>query len=101
LMPNRLFCKKYKHWVVFDPLVTGHPPTGHMVVFPGVLEATMMGAADIVQALEGGASRAGEEARKAYEEALGLTRNQRTSPRASRNVTTIDDLVNHLVEGTT
>ena len=99
LMPNRLFCHKYKHWVVFDPLVTGHPPTGHMVVFPGVLEATMMGAADIVQAVEGGASRAGEEARDAYNEALVLGRHERTSPRAHRNVTTIDDLIDHLVEG--
>ncbi len=99
LMPNRLFCKKFKHWVVFDPLVTGHPPTGHMVVFPGVLEASMMAAADIVQAIEGGASRAGEEARQAYDTALGLGRHERTSPRAHRNMTTIDDLIDHLVEG--
>jgi hypothetical protein len=98
LMPNRIFCDQFKHWVVFDPIVTGHPPTGHMVVFPGVLEASMMAAADIVQELEGGASRAGEDARRMYDEALGLGRSERTSPRATRNVTTIDDIVNSIVD---
>lgn len=98
MMPNRIFCDKFKHWVIFDPIVTGHPPTGHMVVFPGVLEASMMAAADIVQAIEGGASRAGEDARKAYDEALQLGRSERTSPRAHRNVTTIDDIITDIVD---
>jgi hypothetical protein len=98
LMPNRVFCDRHRHWLIFDPIATGHPPTGYLVVFPGLLEQTVMTAGDIAAAIEGNASKAGEDARKAYETALGLGRYERTSPRAHRNMTTLEDLIEDFVD---
>jgi len=42
--PNQVYCARYPNWMVFDPLATGYPPVGKMLVFPtlldGAIEAT-------------------------------------------------------------
>lgn len=31
LMPNRVFCRDYRQWLLFDPMQTGYPPNGFLL----------------------------------------------------------------------
>lgn len=39
LLPSSLYCRDHKNWLFFDPMATGHLPTGYMLVFPTTFEA--------------------------------------------------------------
>lgn len=38
LLPGALYCREHPWWLLFDPLATGHLPTGYMLLFPTLLQ---------------------------------------------------------------
>lgn len=70
-MPNALYCRDQKNWLVFDPASTGYPPTGFIITLPSLF--------DLLAELAGDAFKAFFRPEEA----------ERTSPRATRNMQTL------------
>ena len=94
LMPNSVFCHDNKHWVIFDPLQTGHPPTGTMLLFPNVLDGAVEGAAAAMACIDEEAAKWGQELKDATTSGRAL----RTSERAHRNVETLEEIAKDIEE---
>lgn len=71
LIPNALYCRDQKNWLVFDPASTGYPPTGFIITLPSLF--------DLLAELCGPAFKAFFRPEEA----------QRTSARATRNMHTL------------
>lgn len=71
LLPNGVFCRDHKNWVIFDPAATGNVPTGFMIILPTLFE--------LIAELAGDAFKGFFQAENA----------ERTSPRATRNAETL------------
>ncbi len=97
LMPNKAYCHTNNHWVLFDPLATGHPPTGTMLVFPTLLDAVTDGVAAALSGIDEGAAKAGEDLKHAVEK-LKPGEALRTSARAHRNKVTLEELAEEIAE---
>ncbi|MEZ4446933.1 MAG: hypothetical protein R3B72_48080 [Polyangiaceae bacterium] len=90
LMPGAAFCSQHRNWVVFDPLATGHKPVGHMVIFPTLLAGLVEVVAGIAELdTEGAAERVKRDVDAFFEEGA----EERTSPLATRNVTTLQEII--------
>jgi len=61
LMPGALYCDTQRHWNFFDPLNTGHPPSGYLIKFPTLLDVTVAAVGMTVNALSATARRLGDE----------------------------------------
>src|SRR5690606_28072762 len=93
LLPNAAFCSQHRNWVVFDPLATGHKPVGHMVIFPTLLEGVVEAVAGIADAVEGAAAEAGAKIKEDVDDFLKPGHEERTSPLATANVTTLQEII--------
>jgi pimeloyl-ACP methyl ester carboxylesterase len=60
LLPNAAFCNRHRNWNLFDPLNTGHPPSGYLIKFPTLLDMTIAAAGGGTDAIHGAAHRAGQ-----------------------------------------
>lgn len=98
LMPNATYCHSNNHWVLFDPLATGHPPTGPMLVLPTLLETATEGVAAALGGIDEGAARVGEDLKESYAGATGSGASIRTSERAHRNRLTLEELAEEIAE---
>ena len=87
-MPNSVFCRTNKNWVVFDTMATGHLPVGHMTVFPTLLDSVVEIPATLLDVFAGSASRAGDELRDGANAFFRPQAAERTSPLARRNRST-------------
>jgi pimeloyl-ACP methyl ester carboxylesterase len=100
LMPNGAYCHDQPHWVLFDPLATGHPPTGTMLLFPTMLE-TVTEATAAVLSIDEKSRAVGESLKKTYADAMTPGRALRTSERAQRNVVTLEELAQEIADAWT
>jgi hypothetical protein len=98
LLPNSIYCKDNQHWTVFDPLQTGHPPTGTMFVFPSLMDGLVTAGTELLATIDEGAEAAGEELKGYYEEYMTPGKALRTSARAERNVMTLEKFAEELAE---
>jgi pimeloyl-ACP methyl ester carboxylesterase len=90
LMPGAAFCSQNKNWVIFDPLATGHKPVGHMVIFPTLLD----GLTEVVNGVaELGTGGAAEGVKDDIDAFFKEGREERNSPLATRNVTTLQEIL--------
>ncbi len=88
LIPGTVFCREKPNWVIFDPLATGYPPTGYMVVFPTLFEGLLETTKDIVNLADSAAAK-GDELEAAVESFLATDKSEHTSGRAKRNAITL------------
>jgi len=98
LLPDGVFCHDNPHWAIFDPLQTGHPPTGTMFVFPSALDGLVEGGTEALAAVDAGAAQTGEDIKCLYEENMKAGSALRTSARAERNVITLESFAEDLAE---
>jgi len=98
LLPDSVFCHDNPHWTIFDPLQTGHPPTGTMFVFPSALDGLVEGGTEALAAVDEGAAQTGEDLKNLYEENMKAGSALRTSARAERNVITLESFAEELAE---
>ncbi len=112
LLPNSLYSREHKNWMLFDPLATGHPPTGYMILFPTLLDLAnvffgAVGAAAakapspvgvISDAVNAATVTAGNMIKDAVDFIVGPRDATRTSGRATRNSQTIDERVVSIVK---
>ncbi|WP_437982276.1 esterase/lipase family protein [Sorangium sp. So ce117] len=82
LMPNSTYCRKDPHWLYFDPLTTGYPPTGYMLVLPELLHAAVASSSGFSAAARGTSAAL----RHQIGNALAA---DHTSGRADRNIDTL------------
>jgi pimeloyl-ACP methyl ester carboxylesterase len=91
LLPGALYCRDHKNWLLFDPLATGHPPTGFMIVFPTILDL----AVDLLQvsanALSSSMHKVGDDIKKEVDGFLKPDEATRTAPIATRNMESLVD----------
>ena len=71
LLPNAIFCRDHRNWILFDPAATGHVPTGLMIILPTLFE--------LLTELLGASFKSFFQPENA----------ERTSPRATRNAETL------------
>jgi len=97
LLPNGVFCARNRHWILFDPMATGHRPTGFMLLLPSVLDAVLA----VVAAARGkeapatllmGADRAAAQWSKDLDKAREGGESVEVSGRALRNSMTVREL---------
>jgi pimeloyl-ACP methyl ester carboxylesterase len=93
LIPGALYCSANKNWVFFDPLATGHPPTGPMLIFPTLLEAGLDLAAGALDALSGSAAKVGTELKDSVNGFLAPEATEKLSGRAKRNAKTLAEKI--------
>lgn len=98
LLPNNIYCQDNPHWTVFDPLQTGHPPTGTMFVFPSALDGLVEGGTAALAAVDASAGETGQELKRLYEENMTPGKALRTSARAERNVITLESFAEDMAE---
>ncbi len=102
LLPSALYFKANPYWLLYDPLATGYPPTGEMLVFPTTLEApfafsrmahALAGAENLTDNIDAeevnGIFEPLDEFEKDLRRFWGIDDSERTSGRATRNVTTV------------
>lgn len=95
MLPNAQFCALYQDWVFFDPFATGHPPVGHMVEFPTLVDQTIGVTAGITGLISEQAEKRVAEFGEDATKFLSGDPDEDFSPskRATRNVSTLADLM--------
>lgn len=89
LLPSALYCRDNKNWLVFDPLATGHPPTGKMLIFPTLLDAGLELVGGALDMFSGPTTKIGSEFKNSAQSFLAPENAERTSERAKRNAQTL------------
>lgn len=91
LLPTAAFCHRNPSWVMFDPLATGHRPTGFMLQLPTLLDvASAMGGAPTGGLLTGG-ERVAAQFAEDLARAAAAGESAEVSGRASRNSATLGE----------
>ena len=104
LLPNALYSREHKYWMLFDPLATGHPPTGYMIIFPKLLELPIFLLEStwlfggIGNALISATSKKGDKIKDAISSFLNPEDAERTSGRATRNAQTLEARIASIVK---
>lgn len=103
LLPNGVFCHAYPNWVVFDPLATGHRPTGFMVQLPTTLDLATALVGGGAATLASGAERAASQLADVLGKAAEAGESAEVSGRALRNSMTVDEwgtaISDHIANG--
>jgi len=98
LLPNSLYSREHKNWMMFDPLATGHPPTGYMIIFPTLLDLATSLLGGIGNALSSATSKKGDKIKDAIDTFLNPEDAERTSGRATRNAQTLEQRIASIVK---
>jgi pimeloyl-ACP methyl ester carboxylesterase len=98
LLPNSLYSREHKNWMIFDPLATGHPPTGYMILFPTLLDAATSLLGGVGNALSSATSKKGDKIKDAIDSFLNPEDAERTSGRTTRNVQTLEERIVSIVK---
>ena len=98
LMPNAVLCDSLRHWLTFDPLATGYPPTGFMLKLPTLLDTSLAASiaigTEIAKLFTTQAQKAGDMAKKTIADELSRGYfSERSGRRARRNVETLVERV--------
>ena len=96
LLPSSLYSREHKNWMLFDPLATGHPPTGYMIIFPTLLDAATSLLGGIGNALSSATAKKGDKIKGAIDSFLNPEDAERTSGRATRNAQTLEERVSSI-----
>lgn len=89
LLPNMVYCRDYPNWVVFDPMATGHPPTGYMIVHPTLLDAAVGFVGGALDFFVQGSEGIGADVKKEVDAFLHPEGETRNNWRAGRNMDTL------------
>ncbi len=91
LLPTAAFCHQHPTWVLFDPLATGHRPTGFMLQLPTSLDLASAVTGTPSGALLMGAERASAQLADALAKAAAEGESAEVSGRALRNAMSVGD----------
>ncbi|MEZ4389656.1 MAG: hypothetical protein R3A48_01065 [Polyangiales bacterium] len=92
LLPNAAFCNRFRDWVIFDPMATGHRPTGFMLQLPTALDLLgALGGASVTDALLSGSERVAAQLRDGLEAAAAGGESAEVSGRALRSSMTLGE----------
>jgi pimeloyl-ACP methyl ester carboxylesterase len=91
LLPNALYCRDHKNFVIFDPLATGHPPTGFMIVFPTLLDIATAALGGGLDMFSGPTQKIGDKFKSSVNSFLKPEEAERTSKLAHRNMQTLEE----------
>lgn len=97
LLPSSLYSREHKNWMIFDPLATGHPPTGYMIIFPTLLDLASSLASGIGNALSSATSKKGDKMKDDIKAFFNPEDAEYTSGRATRNRQTLEERVASIV----
>ncbi len=89
LLPGALYCRNHVNWAIFDPLATGIPPTGYVILLPTLLDAAEALAGGAMNALSSGKQKLGDTFKSDLDSFLKPDDAERTSPLATRNCETL------------
>jgi pimeloyl-ACP methyl ester carboxylesterase len=98
LLPNALYSREHRNWMIFDPLATGHPPTGYMLVFPTLLDLASSLVGGIGNALSSATSKKGDKMKDDIKAFFNPEDAEYTSGRATRNRQTLEERVASIVK---
>lgn len=91
LLPSSVFCHHHPNWVVFDPMATGHRPTGFMVQLPTAFDSVLGVLTGSAPSLSSGAERVAAQFADALEKAKESGESAEVSGRALRNSMTMPE----------
>lgn len=95
MLPNAIYCEARPNWLLFDPMCTGHPPTGFMTVLPSMLDM-MLGATTAV--MKAAKADFAKKVSDDMQSALRPENATRTSGLARRNMVTLAQLFEQIGE---
>ncbi|MEP7120508.1 MAG: alpha/beta fold hydrolase [Byssovorax sp.] len=98
LLPNAAYSREHKNWMIFDPLATGHPPTGYMIIFPTLLDLASSLVGGIGNALSSASARSGDKMKDSMMAFFNPEDAERTSGRAKRNAQTLEERMASIVK---
>ena len=90
LLPTSLYCRDHHDWVLFDPLATGHAPTGFMLVFPTLFDI-LMAPVETIATLADPQRKMGDKIKNAVQGFLAPEEAERTSKLATAMRDTLEE----------
>jgi hypothetical protein len=101
MLPTANFCRFNKNWLVFDPLNTGQPASGFVVIFPTLLDVALVTARGVSGGLNAAAQRTGRDLRSTIDTStLDATQSEvRNEALLSANSLNLVDMVAGLAAG--
>jgi pimeloyl-ACP methyl ester carboxylesterase len=90
LLPTSLYCRDHHNWLLFDPLATGHAPTGFMLVFPTLFDI-LMAPVETIATLADPHRKMGDKIKKAVQGFLAPEEAERTSKLATAMRDTLEE----------
>ncbi len=91
LLPNAVFCHQNPTWTIFDPLATGHRPTGFMLQLPTTLDVARAIGGDVSGGLLSGTERVAAQFQEDLDRAAAAGESVEVSGRALRNSMTLSE----------
>lgn len=95
LLPHALFCREHPNWVLFDPMCTGHAPTGFMTVLPSAIDVMLSATELSLDAIEAGLGTRMSERIGTFLRP-DAPKPEELSGRATRNMTTLGDILGRI-----